>query len=351
MIKRACITGISGQDGSTLAKILLEKGYEVYGTYRRLSTPNFWRLQAQGIFDRVNLIPMELIDESSAVEAVRISQPDEVYHLAAQSFVGSSFEQPIGTGNVTGLGVARMLEAVRQVRPKARFYNAASSELYGEEIDGEQNEDTPFRPVSPYSVAKLYGFYMTRIYRKAYGIFAVNGILFNHEGIYRGLEFVTRKISNGVSRIKLGLQKELVLGNLNARRDWGYAPEYMEAAWAMLQQDNPDDYVVATGESHSVGEFVTEAFKCVGLRAVDYIKIDEKYMRPCEVNYHRGNYKKAEKKFGWQPEVRFKELVRIMVNADLDRWQKWIDGEHFAWDAPNYPDEAKLLTKQARMER
>lgn len=347
---RALITGVTGQDGAYLSAFLLKKGYEVFGTYRRLSTPNFWRLQALGVLDKLTLIPLELMDESSAVEAVRVSDPDEVYHLAAQSFVGASFEQPLGTGDVTGLGTARILEAVRQVRPRAKFYNAASSELFGDRTDGAQDEGTPMMPASPYAAAKLYSYHMVRIYREAYGMFATNGILFNHESPLRGIEFVTRKITNAVARIKLGLQSEIALGNLEARRDWGWAEEYVEGMWRMLQLDMPDDYVVATGIDHSVKEFAEAAFDVVGLDWKNHVRVNEKYKRPLEVWYHRGDATKSMDALGWYPRRSFEGLVENMVDADVKRWRQYLDGKYFPWDAYNYADEAIIVTKRG-MER
>uniref|UniRef100_A0A7C2P8M4 GDP-mannose 4,6-dehydratase n=1 Tax=candidate division WOR-3 bacterium TaxID=2052148 RepID=A0A7C2P8M4_UNCW3 len=350
MAKRALITGITGQDGAYLSKFLLDKGYEVYGTFRRASTPNFWRLQYLNIFEKVNLIPVDLVDAASLVEAIKISEPEEVYHLAAQSFVGASFEQPIGTGDITGLGVTRILEAIRQVNPEIKFYQASTSELYGNcKKEGSLSEKDPFCPSSPYAAAKLYGYWITRIYREAYGIFAVNGILFNHESPLRGLEFVTRKISNAVAKITLGLEKELRLGNLEAKRDWGYAPEYVESMWLMLQQHEPDDYIIATGESHSVKEFCEIAFDTVGLDWQEYVKVDRRFMRPLDVNYLQGDYSKAKKKLGWVPRTKFKQLVKIMVKEDLNRWERWLNGEKFPWDAPNYPNEYKILTRALRI--
>jgi len=350
MVKRALITGITGQDGAYLANFLLKKGYEVYGTYRRLSSPNFWRLQHLGIFDEINLIPVDLSDTSSILEAIKISEPDEVYHLAAQSFVGASFETPIATGDVSGLAVTRILEVIRQVNSEIKFYQASTSELYGNSRnEGLLNEETQFKPASPYAAAKLYGYWITRIYREAYGIFAVNGILFNHESPLRGLEFVTRKISNAVAKIALGLEKELILGNLEAKRDWGYAPEYVESMWLMLQQDEPDDYVIATGEAHSVREFCEIAFDIAGLDWQEYVKVDKRFMRPLDVNYLCGDYSKAKKKLGWEPRTMFKQLVKIMVKEDLNRWGRWLNGEKFPWDAPNYPSEYKILTRALRV--
>lgn len=348
-MKRALITGITGQDGAYLARFLLEKQYRVFGTFRRLSTPNFWRLQALGVFDQVTLIPADLIDAGSLVEAIKTTEPDEVYHLAAQSFVGTSFEQPISTGEVTGLGVTRMLEAIRTLNPNIRFYQASSSELYGNSHHRPQNELTPFEPASPYATAKLYGHWLVRIYREGYGLFACNGILFNHESPLRGMEFVTRKVSNSVAKIALGLQKELRLGNLAARRDWGYAPEYVEAMWHMLQSNAPDDYVIATNESHSVRELVEKAFDAVDLRWQDWVRVDEQLYRPLDVSCLQGDYTKAQARLGWEPHVKFDALVELMVREDLRRWKQWQKGERFAWDAPNYVDEAKILTKTLRV--
>lgn len=351
MGKTALITGLTGQDGAYLAKFLLEKGYKVFGTFRRLSTPNFWRLQYLDIFDEVELIPADLVDAASLTEAIRISQPDEIYHLAAQSFVGTSFEQPSGAGEVTGLGVTRILEAVRVINPKIKFYQASTSELFGDGGLEPQREDTLFQPASPYSAAKLYGYWITKIYKEGYGIFACNGILFNHESPLRGLEFVTRKISNAVAKISLGLETELKLGNLEAKRDWGYAPEYVESMWLMLQQQEPDDYVVSTNESHSVKEFAQKAFACVGLDWEKYVKVDRRFWRPLDVNYLQGDYSKAKQKLGWEPKTRFGQLVEIMVSEDLNRWERWLKGERFPWDAPNYPDENRILSRMLRLDR
>jgi len=350
-MKKALITGITGQDGAYLAKFLLQKNYVVFGAFRRLSTPNFWRLQYLDIFDKVELIPADLIDAASITEALKIAQPDEVYHLAAQSFVGTSFEQPVGAGEITGLGVTRILEAIREINPKIKFYQASTSELYGGGNTEPQREDTSFRPVSPYATAKLYGYWITRIYREGYGIFACNGILFNHESPLRGLEFVTRKISNAVAKIALGLENELKLGNLEAKRDWGYAPDYVESMWQMLQQNEPDDYVIATGEAHSVREFVEKAFDIVGLDSAKYVKVDQRFLRPLDVNFLQGDCSKAKQKLGWEPKVKFAELVEIMVKEDLYRWQKWLKGERFPWDAPNYPSENRILSRMLSLDR
>ena len=345
MSKRALVTGLTGQDGAYLAKFLLEKGYEVFGTYRRLSTPNFWRLQHLDIFDKVKLIPADLSDSFSLMEAINISKPHEIYNLAAQSFVGTSFEQPVSTATVTGLGVTSILEAVRQIDTDIRFYQASTSELYGEGHSSILSEKTAFEPSSPYAAAKLYGYWITRIYREGYDIFTCNGILFNHERPLRGLEFVTRKISNTVAKIAMGMEKELSLGNLEAKRDWGYAPDYVKSMWLMLQQEEPDDYVVATGETHSVREFVEKAFESVGLDWEKYVKVDKKFLRPIDVNFLQGDCSKAKEKLKWKPEVKFEELVEIMVKEDLEKWGKWQSGERFPWDAPNYPNETNILTR------
>jgi len=350
-MKTALVTGITGQDGSYLAKFLLDKGYEVYGTYRRLSTPNFWRLQHVGVFDDVHLIPVDLIDAPSLVESIKTSKPDEIYNLAAQSFVGASFEQPIGSGEVTGLGVTRMLEAVRQTVPDVKFYQASTSEMYGNGNSQCQDENTTFTPCSPYAAAKLYAYWATKIYREGYDIFACNGILFNHESPLRGLEFVTRKVTNTVAKIKLGIEKELRLGNLDAKRDWGYAPEYVESMWLMLQHNRPDDYVIATKETHSVREFVEIAFGAAGLDWKKYVKVDNRFMRPLDVNVLCGDYSKAKKILDWEPKTKFKKLVSIMIDADLERWKRWSKGERFPWDAPNYPNENKIISGKFKLER
>jgi GDPmannose 4,6-dehydratase len=351
MGKHALITGITGQDGAYLSDFLLNKGYKVFGTYRRISTPNFWRLQYLGVFDKVNLVSADLVDAGSMVEAVKLAEPDEIYHLAAQSFVGASFEQPISTGEVTGLGVTRILEAIRQINPTAKFYQASTSELFGNGHSGSLTENSPFHPASPYSAAKLYGYWLTKIYREGYKFFACNGILFNHESPLRGLEFVTRKISNTAAKIALGMEKELLLGNLDAKRDWGYAPDYVNSMWLMLQQKEPDDYVVATNEAHSVREFAEKAFDVCGLDWQKYVKVDKRFLRPVDVNLLCGDYSKAKAKLAWKPKVKFDELVKIMVKEDLNRWERWQKGEKFPWDAPNYPDEDKIISRYQRIDR
>lgn len=348
--KRALITGITGQDGAYLAKFLLEKEYEIYATYRRLSTPNFWRLQYLDIFDKINLLPVDLLDSFSVIESIKISKPDEIYNLAAQSYVGASFEQPLASIEINGLGVVKILEAIRNLSPDTRLYQASTSEMYGDNNFTEQSEDTVFEPSSPYASAKLYAHNMVKIYRKGYGIFGCNGILFNHESPLRGLEFVTRKISNSIAKIKFGLEKELQLGNLDAKRDWGYAPEYVEAMWLMLQKDKPDDYVIATGETHSIKEFLELAFEIVNLKWQDHIKIDERFIRPLDVNYLKGNFHKSRQVLGWHPKTKLNELVEIMVRTDLDRWGKWQSGIHFPWDAWNYPNEKKVLSRKLKLD-
>jgi GDPmannose 4,6-dehydratase len=315
--RRALITGVTGQDGSYLAELLLEKDYEVFGMTRRASTENVERIAH--LTDRITLIQGDLLDPHSLVSALREAEPAEVYNLAAQSFVPTSWNQPVLTAEFTAVGVTRLLEAVRTVDPAIRFYQASSSEMFGKVREVPQNEHTPFYPRSPYGVAKVYGHYITVNYRESYGLFAVSGILFNHEAPRRGLEFVTRKISDGVARIKLGLAEELRLGNLDAKRDWGFAGDYVEAMWMMLQADEPEDYVIATGEEHSVRECVDIAFARVGLDPEQYVVTDPRYLRPAEVDHLVGDASKAREKLGWQPRVSFKELVEMMVDADLER--------------------------------
>ena len=315
--KRALVTGVTGQDGSYLAEFLLEKGYEVCGLVRRSSTTNFERIEH--IQDRIRLIPGDLLDQNSLLEAIRSVEPHEVYNLAAQSFVPTSWNQPVLTGEFTALGVSRLLEAVRMVKPDARFYQASSSEMFGKADEVPQNENTRFHPRSPYGVAKVYGHWITVNARESYGLFTCSGILFNHESPRRGLEFVTRKVSDAAARIKLGLARELRVGNLDAKRDWGFAGDYVEAMWRMLQQDEPQDFVIATGVTHSVRELVKLAFSLVDLRWEDYVTIDPKLVRPAEVDLLRGDWTKARERLGWRPRVNFEELVRMMVEADLDR--------------------------------
>jgi GDPmannose 4,6-dehydratase len=311
------ITGITGQDGSYLAELLLEKGYDVFGMTRRASTENVERIGH--LTDRISLIQGDLLDPHSLVAALRTAEPTEVYNLAAQSFVPTSWNQPVLTAEFTAVGVTRLLEEIRTVDPNIRFYQASSSEMYGKVREVPQTEQTPFHPRSPYGVAKAYGHYITVNYRESYGLFAVSGILFNHESPRRGLEFVTRKISDGVARIKLGLADELRLGNLDAERDWGYAGDYVDAMWRMLQQDEPDDYLVATGETHSVREFAEIAFGRVGLDWEQHVKTDPEFLRPAEVDQLVGDPAKAKSDLGWEPRHSFRELVEMMVDADLER--------------------------------
>lgn len=322
MQKRALITGITGQDGSYLAEFLLNKGYEVYGFVRRLSTPNIRNIEH--IQDKIHLVSGDLLDQGSIFDALVKADPHEVYNLAAQSFVKASWEQPVLTGEFTALSVTRVLEAIRQYNKKIKFYQASSSEMFGKVTETPQRETTRFHPRSPYGVAKVYGHYITVNYRESYGMFAVSGILFNHESPRRGIEFVTRKISNAVARIYLGLQEKLELGSLEPKRDWGFAGDYVEAMWMMLQQEEPDDYVIATGENHSVEEFVKLAFQTVGI--TDWQKYvianSPKYTRPAEVDYLIGDYSKAKKKLKWYPKTSFKELVEMMVNSDIELEKK-----------------------------
>ena len=317
MTKRALITGITGQDGSYLAELLLKEGYEVFGLTRRLSAENYWRIAA--LRDQITLIPGDLLDQLSLIRVLERVKPHELYNLAAMSFVPASWDQPMLTGEFNSQGVTRVLEAVRVVDPSIRTYQASSSEMYGKVREVPQRETTPFYPRSPYGVSKVFAHYITVNYRESYNLFAVSGILFNHESPRRGLEFVTRKVTDGVARIKLGLSHELRLGNLDAHRDWGFAGDYVRAMWLMLQQDQPDDYVIATGEAHSVQELVEIAFSHAGLAWRDYVKLDPAFLRPAEVDHLIGDSSKARKTLGWEPTVTFDGLVRMMVDADLAR--------------------------------
>jgi GDPmannose 4,6-dehydratase len=315
--KRALITGITGQDGSYLAELLLDKGYDVYGLIRRLSAINYWRIEH--LLDRLTLIPGDLLDQLSLIRVLERVQPEEVYNLAAMSFVPASWDQPMLTGEFNSQGVTRVLEAIRVVNPKIKLYQASSSEMYGKVREVPQRETTPFYPRSPYGVSKVFAHYITVNYRESYGLFAVSGILFNHESPRRGLEFVTRKVTDGVARIKLGLSRELRLGNLDAHRDWGFAGDYVRAMWMMLQQDEADDYVIATGESHSVQGLVELAFGHAGLDWRAHVVTDPAFLRPAEVDHLIGDPAKARDQFGWTPSVDFPGLVRMMVDADLKR--------------------------------
>ncbi|MBM3278478.1 MAG: GDP-mannose 4,6-dehydratase [Candidatus Handelsmanbacteria bacterium] len=315
-MKTVLITGITGQDGSYLAEFLLEKGYRVCGLVRRSSTINLERIRH--IQDHLEIVSGDLLDQNSLVAALTKAQPDEVYNLGAQSFVPVSFEQPLLTGEITALGVPRLLEAIRTANPKIRFYQASTSELFGKVRETPQTENTPFYPRSPYGVAKAYAHWITINYRESYDLYACAGILFNHESPRRGLEFVTRKITHGVARIKLGLDRELRLGNLEARRDWGFAGDYVEAMWLMLQQEQPDDFVIATGEDHTIREFCEVAFARAGLNWQDHVVVDERFFRPAEVHILRGDPGKASRVLGWKPKVTFAELVGMMVDRDLE---------------------------------
>ncbi len=317
MTRKALITGITGQDGSYLAELLLDKGYEVFGLVRRSATPSTERIDH--LLDRITLIVGEMTDQTSLIDAMQTSQADEVYNLAAQSFVGDSWTVPISTGDVDGLGVTRLLEAVRRVKPDARFYQAATSEMYGKVLEVPQSETTPFHPRSPYGVGKVYGFFITQNYRESYNLHASNGILFNHESPRRGLEFVTRKISHQVAKIKLGEATQLFLGNLDSKRDWGFAGDYVELMWRMLQQDAPDDFVAATGQTHTVREFCEIAFDRVGLDYEKHVVVDERFVRPAEVDLLLGDPSKAKRVLGWEPTVTFQGLVEMMVDADMER--------------------------------
>ncbi len=313
-MKKALITGITGQDGSYLAELLLDKGYEVYGMVRRSSTENFGRIEH--IRDKIKLLQADLLDQFSIISAVKEANPDEIYNLAAQSFVPTSWDQPVLTGEFTALGVTRILESIRHVNRGIKFYQASSSEMFGKVMEVPQKESTPFYPRSPYGVAKVYGHYITVNYRESYDIFASSGILFNHESPRRGLEFVTRKITYNAVKIKLGLEKTISLGNLDAKRDWGFAGDYVEAMWLMLQQDKPDNYVVATGETHTVEELVRAAFDYLNLDWKKHIKIDPRFIRPAEVELLIGDSSKAKKELGWIPKYSFEGLVKMMVDAD-----------------------------------
>ncbi len=324
----ALVTGVTGQDGSYLAEFLLEKGYRVVGMVRRTSTINFDRVKH--IQDQIEIVQGDLLDQMSLIAILQEYQPEEVYNLAAQSFVPTSFTQPVLTGEFTALGVTRMLEAIRIVDPAIRFYQASSSEMFGKVLEVPQSERTPFYPRSPYGVAKVYGHWITVNYRESYDIYGCSGILFNHESPRRGLEFVTHKITYGAAKIKLGLAKELRLGNLEARRDWGYAADYVRAMWLMLQQEQPDDYVVATGETHSVREFVEEAFGFLDLDWQAYVIQDPKFYRPAEVDLLVGDPAKARKELGWEPSVNFRELVRLMVDADMNSLERAVRNGTYA---------------------
>ncbi len=344
MSKRALITGVTGQDGAYLSRFLLSKGYDVYGTFRRTSTPNFWRLNYVNVLKDIELIPMDLTDLSSIMEAIKYSDPDEIYNLAAQSFVGRSFEEPISTSDVTGLGTTRVLEAARTLNSNARIYQASTSELYGNGTLTLKLENTIFSPESPYAAAKLYSYWIGEIYKKGYGMFVANGILFNHESPIRGLEFVTRKVTNAAARIKLGLQDRLFLGNTNTIRDWGFAGDYVEAMWLMLQQSIPDSYVISTGIGHSVNEFVDLVFKKAGLSTDEYVSIDPALKRVNDVNALIGDNTKARKFLGWTPKTSFESLIELMYTEDLKRWSDHLSGKEVVWDAPSYSEKIRIAS-------
>jgi GDPmannose 4,6-dehydratase len=342
-MKKAVITGITGQDGAYLARFLLDKGYEVYGAYRRSAVLNLNGLKYLGVDDKVHYLPLELLEFTNIYRAIEKIQPDEIYNLGAQSFVALSFEEPIFTADVTALGPLRVLEAIRAVKPDTKFYQASSSEMFGKVQAIPQNEKTPFYPRSPYAASKLFAHWITINYRESYGIFGCSGILFNHESPLRGLEFVTRKITHTIAEIQLGLKTDLKLGNLDAKRDWGFAPEYVEAMWLMLQQDKPDDYVIASGETHSVREFAEHAFRYAGFdilwkgkdieeKGIDkktgkiLVEIAPEFFRPAEVDFLQGDYSKAKERFRWQPRTKFEDLVSVMVDADIKRIEKEIKG-------------------------
>jgi GDPmannose 4,6-dehydratase len=317
MSKRAIITGITGQDGSYLAELLVEKGYEVYGLVRRSSAPNFWRIEH--LLDRITLKPADLLDQLSIIRAIEQVQPTEFYNLAAMSFVPASWDQPMLTGEYNAQGVTRILDAIRQVGPKIRFYQASSSEMFGKVLEVPQRETTPFYPRSPYGVSKVFAHYITVNYRESYNLFAVSGMLFNHESPRRGLEFVTRKVTDGVARIKLGMADSLAMGNLDAQRDWGFAGDYVRAMWLMLQQSTANDYVIATGVSHSVRQLIEIAFGRVGLTWQKYVRIDPLLLRPAEVEHLLGDSTRAQTELNWTPQVNFKQLIEMMVDADIER--------------------------------
>jgi len=321
MAKKALITGVTGQDGAYLAQFLLDKGYEVFGLVRRMVNRNFENLEYLGIENKIDLVDGDLTDEASLINVIKRIYPDEIYNLAAQSFVGTSWDQPMVTCEINGMGVLKLLNAIKICCPATKFYQASTSEMFGNvNINGIQDENTPFHPRSPYAISKLFAYWITVNYRESYNMFASNGILFNHESPIRGKEFVSRKITDGVARIKLGLAKEIRLGNLDSRRDWGFAGDYVEAMWLMLQQKNPDDFIISTGKTHSIRDFLNLAFKYVGIdNWQPYIKIDPRYKRPAELFTLQGKNNKAKKNLGWEPKVSFEKLVMMMIDADLKR--------------------------------
>lgn len=332
MVKRALITGVAGQDGAYLSRLLLEKGYEVFGLDLTTDAQACWRLHYLGVYDKITLLQADMADASSLLRAITQSQPHEVYNLAAQSAPGASFQSPVEFGNITGLGFARLLEAVIKTDKQIRVYQASTIEIFGYGKVRRLAKDMPFHPVNPYAVAKLYAHWLGEMYREDFGLFICNGIMFNHESPLRGLNFVTRKITDTVARIALGLEGELRLGNMDSKRDWGYAPEYVDAAWRMLQQEKPDDYIIGTNEWHSVKEFAVKAFNAAGLDWAKYVKTDAGLLRPVDVPFAVGGYTKARKILDWQPKVKFGRLVEIMVEEDLARWKRSLKGEQFPWD-------------------
>ncbi len=333
MTKRALITGVAGQDGAYLCALLLDKGYEVFGCDLGTDARFCWRLGHLGVYDKITLLAADMADAGSLLRAVEQARPHEIYNLAAQSAPGASFQGPVEYGNITGLGFARLLEAVIKTDRRLKVYQASTIEIFGYGKVRRLAAHMPFHPVNPYAVAKLYAHWLGQMYREDFGLFICNGIMFNHESPLRGLNFVTRRISNAAARIALGLDSALTLGNLDSRRDWGYAPEYVDAAWRMLQQDAPDDYIIATGRWHSVREFVVKAFSAAGLDWEQYVKTDPALVRPVDVPFAMGNNSKARKVLGWQPQVKFDRLVEIMVEEDLARWRRHLKGEVFPWDA------------------
>ena len=330
MTKRvALITGVTGQDGAYLAQFLLEKGYKVYGTYRRTSTPNFWRLRYLDVLNEIELVPFDLLDQSSILEAIKLASPDEIYNLAAQSFVGASFEQPVATGEITGLGLTRILDTVKLINKNIKFYQASSSEMFGQVQATPQNEDTPFHPKSPYAAAKLYAHWVAINYRNAYNLFIACGILFNHESPLRGIEFVTRKITYQIALIKHGLDDKIILGNIKSLRDWGFAKDYVDCMWRMLQQDKPKDYVIATGKNYSIEEFAVKAFSYANLDFKKYLRVSKKFFRPTDVDTLLGDPSRAEIDLNWNPNMTsIDDLIKMMVDSDM----KLVDAQKSGFD-------------------
>ena len=347
-MKTALITGVTGQDGAYLAKFLLKKKYKVFGTFRRTSTPNFWRLNYLGILKKIQLIPSDILDYASIYHSIKVTKPNEIYNLAAQSFVKVSFEQPAVTTELDGLSTLRYLEAIRLLNPKIKFYQASTSEIYGDQTKKKINENTEMLPSSPYGAAKLYSYHTVKIYRKAYKLFACNGILFNHESPIRGLEFVTRKVTNAAAQIKLGLIKKIELGNLNAYRDWGNAEEYVEGMWRILQHKAPDDFVISTGKSYSIKDLLNYSFSRLGLNWKKYVVQKKTLYRAVDVGHLLGDCTKIRKKIGWYPKVNFKETIEKMVDEDYKRWNDKLKGKSFPWDAENYPTNINVTYRKIK---